>query len=159
MADRVSSQRKKKTAQFRGKFTVWIIVFYIILKHLSNHIDFYNKRLQMLFIDQLVRSKATCSFNVKHAQFLSTEFESAKRSCQVVCSNYGLFFQRGHNGSGFSAISQKIYPVNCIYIYTVPKNQRYTFALKTCRHFGVFFFYQQFRRKSEDSFVRRGGER
>ena len=26
---------------------------------------FYNKRLQTLFIDQLVRSKATCSFNLR----------------------------------------------------------------------------------------------
>ena len=35
---------------------------FLLLKHLSNH-AFYNKRLHMLFIDQLVRSKATCSFN------------------------------------------------------------------------------------------------
>ena len=34
----------------------------LLLKHLSNHMRFIKNRLQTLFIDQLVRSKATCSF-------------------------------------------------------------------------------------------------
>ena len=35
---------------------------YILLKHLSNHMRFITNGYKMLFIDQLVRSKATCSF-------------------------------------------------------------------------------------------------
>ena len=35
---------------------------YILLKHLSNHMHFITNGYKMLFIDQLVRSKATCSF-------------------------------------------------------------------------------------------------
>ena len=50
---------KRKTTQFR-MILVWIIIFYF-KKNLSNH-AFENKRFQTLFKDQLVRSKATCSF-------------------------------------------------------------------------------------------------
>ena len=37
----------------------------LLVKHLSNH-AFCNKRLQTLFKDQLVRSKATCSFKLRN---------------------------------------------------------------------------------------------
>ena len=53
----------------------------LLLKHLSNHNAFYNKRLQMLFKDQLDRSKATCSFkerDIRTNQFLM------KTSCRSL---------------------------------------------------------------------------
>ena len=61
MSDRVSSHIKRKTAQLRGKL-VWIIVF--SFKHLSNHMHFIKTGYQTLWTDQLVRSKATCSFKM-----------------------------------------------------------------------------------------------
>ena len=61
MADRVSRRGKRKTVQFRGMF-VWIIVFYFYNIFLPTCI--FNNRLQTLFIDQLDRSKATCSFKL-----------------------------------------------------------------------------------------------
>ena len=36
--------------------------YILVLKYRSNHYAFHNKRFQTLFKDQLVRSKATCSF-------------------------------------------------------------------------------------------------
>ena len=60
MADRVSSHSKRKTTQFRGKFVMDHCI--LLLQHLSNHMHFIKKQLQTLFIYQLVRSKATCSF-------------------------------------------------------------------------------------------------
>ena len=58
MADRVSQRGKRKTIQFRVDHCI------LLLKHLFI-INAFNKkkRLQMLFKDQLVQSKVTCSFN------------------------------------------------------------------------------------------------
>ena len=71
MADRVSSQSKKKTTKFCGKF-VWIIVFYFYNIFLTMH--FIPKRLQLLFKDQLDQFKATRSFKreayIKIASYL-----------------------------------------------------------------------------------------
>ena len=48
----------------------------LLLKHLSTHNAFYIKRLQMLFKDQLGRSKAACSF-----QLLSTPLLTHDHLC------------------------------------------------------------------------------
>ena len=47
---------------------------------------FHNKRLQMLFIDQLDRSKATCSFNISQIQrpILSSNFHRFVTLC-ILC--------------------------------------------------------------------------
>ena len=50
LADHVSSQSKRKTTQFQGIF-VWIIILFFLNIILGNY-AFYNKRFQMLFIDQ-----------------------------------------------------------------------------------------------------------
>ena len=56
MADRVSSQSKRKTTQFRGIFMCGSL--YYTFKTSFQPYAFHNKRLQKLFIDQL------CSFNI-----------------------------------------------------------------------------------------------
>ena len=48
------------TRQFRG-ILIWVLIFYLNT-FLTN--AFYTKQLQMLFIYQLARSKATCPFHV-----------------------------------------------------------------------------------------------
>ena len=53
----------------------------LLLKHLSN-LAFYTKWLQTLFIDQLVRSKATCSF--KQFFCLSSSMKLAPKGFNLV---------------------------------------------------------------------------
>ena len=69
MADRVSRRGKRKTLQLRGMF-VWIIVFYF---YIFLPYEFYKKRLQTLFKDQLDRSKATCSFKTNNSNACNGE--------------------------------------------------------------------------------------
>ena len=57
----VFSQSKRKTTQLRGKL-VWIIVFCFWNIFLTTH--FVTNGYKRIFIDQLVRSKATCSFKL-----------------------------------------------------------------------------------------------
>ena len=68
---------------------------------------FHNKRFQTLFIDQLVRSKATCSFKKEREVFETMRWNiSAWKVSQNVYSNYGLFFL-GRNHFRVSTVSQK----------------------------------------------------
>ena len=60
MADRIIVHDVRKTMQFRGMFE-W--TSYSTLKTSFHPYAFHNKRFQTVFIDQLVRSKATCRFH------------------------------------------------------------------------------------------------
>ena len=60
MADRVSSQSKRKTHNFEACLCGSL---YSAFKTSFKPYRFHNKRFQMLLMDQLDRSKATCPFN------------------------------------------------------------------------------------------------
>ena len=59
--DRVRSQSKRKTMQFRDMY-VCVDHYILLLTHCSNHIDLITKLFQMLCMHQIDRSKATCPF-------------------------------------------------------------------------------------------------
>ena len=71
IADRVSSQGKRKTTQYFEANLCGSL--YSTFKTFFNPYAIYNKRFKCFF-DQLVRSKAICSFNVQFlGKWLSTE--------------------------------------------------------------------------------------
>ena len=88
MADCVSRRGKRKTTQFRGKF-VLIIIFYF--KNIFLIINaFYNKQLQTLFKDQLVCSKATCSFKDSQGQVVKSTSMRVDNVFFLSCVHFGL---------------------------------------------------------------------
>ena len=58
--------------------------YILLLKHLSNHIHFITNSFKGFFIDQLVRSKATCSFKLKLNMHLRRAHKVMQQGCFSV---------------------------------------------------------------------------
>ena len=61
----------------------------LLFKHLSNHMQFITNGCKRFFIDQVVQSKAACSFNSKQVYLFLIKYDISERSLsRDVCFSY-----------------------------------------------------------------------